>query len=163
MSRTTKLPTIATGLALMLAMAACDSSGPGGVGQTSVTAGLSEGQSNDTTPTPPSETNPTPGSFHGFVFAHSGMAPDTVAFLADVVVSVYPLIGRDGSEPIVGPLAASVVSDDEGAFTSPTLDGGEYIVTLVPPQGSPHRGVFVHTTVSEVSSSGYWWVMLPPL
>lgn len=147
------------GIALL---GACAEKSPTGID--TILRGLSESQSNDTTGTvPPPPTNPTPGSFKGFVLG-PGTGPDTMATaprLQHVAVTVYPHLGWSGSEPRVGAMAASMVTNANGEFASPTLPGGEYVVTFVPPAGSVYRGVYVTTTIHSGSSGGNWWVVLP--
>lgn len=131
--------------------------------RSSVLRGLSAGESNDTTASPPPPTNPTPGSFQGFVLG-PGTPPDTVETaprLANVAVTAYPLLGYSGEEPNVGESVGSVVTGSDGAFQFPTIPGGEYVVTFVPPASGLYRGVYVTTTIHEGSNSGNWWVILP--
>lgn len=161
MTRTQLPRTFAIALGIGL-LAACAEKSPTGI--ESILRGLSESQSNDTTGTvPPPPTNPTPGSFKGFVLG-PGTGPDTMATaprLQNVAVTVYPHLGWNGSDPRVGAVAASMVTNANGEFESPTLPGGEYLVTFVPPTGSIYRGVYVTTTIHAGSGGGNWWVVLP--
>ena len=130
----------------------------------SILAGLAESQSNDTTGTvPPPPTASTPGSFKGFVLG-PGTGPDTMATaprLQNVAVTVYPYLGWEGNEPRLGEVVATMTTNASGEFQSPTLPGGEYLITFVPPAGSIYRGVYVTTTIHAGSSGGNWWVVLP--
>ena len=127
----------------------------------SILSGLSEGQSNDTTTgTPP--TQPSPGSIKGYVIG-PGTGSDTIGTaprLAGVAVTVYPHMGWNGQEPVVGTAAATLTTDVNGFFQSPTLEGGDYLVTFVPAAGSEYRGVYVPTTIHAGSATGTWWVIL---
>ena len=147
-----------------LALTACSSVETTEIEEPNVIAGLAEAASNDTTSgPPPTPANPTPGSFHGYVIG-PGTGPDTIATaprVAGTVITAYPHTGWVGSEPTVGPAAASVTADANGFFQTPTIPGGEYVVTFVPPSSSPFRGVFVMTTIFSGSSTGTWWVLLP--
>lgn len=119
--------------------------------------------SNDTTGTvPPPPTSPTPGAFHGFVLGH-GTGPDTMATaprLQNVAITVYPHLGFNGSQPSVGSAVAAMTTNASGEFQSPTLPGGDYVITFVPPDNSEYRGVYVTTTIHAGSSNGNWWVVL---
>ena len=132
----------------------------------SILAGLAESQSNDTTGTvPPPPSSPTPGSFKGFVLG-PGTGPDTMATaprLQNVAVTVYPYLGWNGNEPRLGDVVATMTTNASGEFQSPTLPGGEYLITFVPPAGSIYRGVYVTTTIHAGSSNGNWWVVLPKI
>jgi len=158
--RITRLTLIA---AVAIAASGCAESEPTDI-QGTLLRGLSESQSNDTTGTvPPPPTNPTPGSFKGYVLG-PGTGPDTMATaprLEGVTVAVYPLEGWNGGEPDVGELAATMITNANGEFQSPTLEGGEYLITFVPPAAGIYRGVYVTTTIHAGSSSGNWWVVLP--
>lgn len=147
---------------ILVAAAACSDDTTGI--EPSILRGLSQGESNDTvgtTPPPPGEA--TPGSFHGFVLG-PGTGPDTMATaprLQGVVVTAYPLLGWSGQEPSVGDAAARMTTAANGEFQSPTIAGGEYVVTFVPPANSIYRGVYVTTTIHDGSDGGNWWVILP--
>lgn len=150
---------VITTIAVFFAACAGDPIAPGG----SVLQGLVAGESNDTSSTIPPPTNPTPGRFHGFVIGH-GTFPDTMATaprLANVRVTIYPHLGWQGDVPTIGAEAGSVTTDANGAFQAPTLPGGDYVVTFVPPQGSVYGGTYVRTTVHAGSDEGNWWVILP--
>jgi hypothetical protein len=130
-------------------------------------AGLSAGVVQDSggtePPGPPAA--PTPGHFRGTILGHEPAAPgtDTLALfprLANVRVTAYPVLQSNGSQPQLGPEAASVVTDSEGVFQLPTLAGGEYAVTIIPPQGSVYAGIWV-TSIAHAQSADYpWWVVL---
>ena len=146
-------------------VSACSESQPTDTGP-AILAGLAESQSNDTTGTvPPPPSNPTPGSFKGYVLG-PGTGPDTMATaprLQNVAVTVYPSLGWSGTQPRPGDAVATMTTSASGEFQSPTLPGGEYIITFVPPAGSIYRGVYVTTTIHAGSSNGNWWVVLPKI
>ena len=143
-----------------IAVAACseDPASPA----SSALAGLSPGNSNDTTVGNPTPGTPTPGSFHGFVIGH-GTGPDTIASAPRIVgatITAYPLLGYDGETPRVGDAVGSATTDANGFFEYATIPGGDYVVTIKPPVGSEYKGQYATTTISSVSSSGNWWVVL---
>lgn len=115
-------------------------------------------------PPPPSQE---PGYFRGRVLGQSDPEPgqntDTLATaprIANVRVTAYPRVSNDPT-PKVGPEAASVVTDAEGAFQFPLLPYGEYVVTFNPPENSEYRGVWVTTVVHNTSHEWPWWIVLP--
>lgn len=118
-----------------------------------------------TTPSPPP--NPGPGSFRGYVRgqAEPGTGPDTMATapkVANVRVTAYPRLPSSSADSLgVGPAAASVLTDANGEFQLPTLPGGEYVVTFVPPESSIYRGVYATATAHSQSNTYPWWVVLP--
>ena len=126
--------------------------------------GLSRGESNDTIGTvPPPPAQATPGSFHGYVLG-PGTGPDTMATaprLEGITVTIYPYSGYVGNQPNVGDAVATMVTDANGWFESPVVDGGEYAVSFVPPASSIYRGMYVTTTIHAGSSGGNWWIILP--
>jgi hypothetical protein len=126
-----------------------------------VLAGLAQGESNDTTTGQPS-VGATPGAFHGFVMGR-GTGPDTFATAPRIngaTITAYPHLGFDGDTPRVGDAVASVTTDANGFFQFPTIPGGAYVVTIRPPAASGLQGQYALTTISSVSDSGNWWVVL---
>jgi len=87
----------------------------------------------------------------------------TAPRLQNVAITVYEHLGWTGSEPNLGDVAATMTSDANGAFESPTLPGGEYLITFIPPAATGYRGVWVTTTIHAGSSEGNWWVVLPKI
>lgn len=150
-------------LGIVLAVACADGGGPT-VTDSEILKGFAAAESNDTIATvPPPEAPPTPGAFHGFVLGH-GTAPDTMSNaprLEGVTVTAYPHLGWSGSDPVVGEAAAERTTDAQGAFQFPTLPGGDYIVTFVPPASSTYGNTYVTTTIHSGSDEGNWWVILP--
>jgi hypothetical protein len=143
-----------------MALAACqgDSTNP----TTGVLAGVAHVTSNDTTiGTPPVGTT-TPGSFHGFVIGH-GTGVDTMLTAPRIVgatVTAYPQLGFDGSTPLIGDPVGTVTTDASGTFQFPEIAGGNYVVVVRPPASSGYRSVYILATISNVSNSGNWWVVL---
>jgi hypothetical protein len=132
--------------------------GPGGP----ILAGLSEGNSNDTTVGNPAPGTTTPGSFHGYVIGR-GTPPDTFATaprIQGATITAYPHLGYDGDTPRMGDPVGSVQTDASGFFQFPEIPGGAYVVTVTPPSG--FLGQYITTTISNVSNSGNWWVVLTP-
>ena len=125
-------------------------------------AGLSRGNSNDTTSGQTTPGTTTPGSFHGFVLGR-GTGPDTIATAPRIVgatITAYPHLGFDGETPRVGAAVGSVTTDANGFFQFPTIPGGDYVVAIRPPAGSEYQGQYALTTISNISNTGNWWVVL---
>lgn len=152
---------IAAAVAVALTIAAC--AGDSGTNPTKdLLAGLAHVTSNDTVIGTPPVDNPTPGSFHGFVIGH-GTGVDTMVTAPRIVgatVTAYPQLGFDGDTPRLGNSVGSVTTDAAGAFQFPEIPGGNYVVLVQPPAGSGYRGVYILATISNVSNSGNWWVVL---
>lgn len=128
----------------------------------SILAGLAATNA-DSAPPPTPQPTPGTGAFHGLVLGH-GTGPDTMATaprLQGVKVTAYPHSGWDGQEPVVGAAAAVMTTDGTGAYQSPMLPGGNYIITFVPPTDSEYRGVYVQGNINSTSDVGTWVVILP--
>ncbi|HVZ49325.1 MAG TPA: hypothetical protein VG916_11115 [Gemmatimonadaceae bacterium] len=148
--------------AAAVALAACSHDGPTTPAPASPLAGLSAGASNDTTDATTPVVPTSPGSFHGVVLGH-GTGTDTLNTaprMAGSVITAYPLLGYDGDTPRVGDSVGTVTAGADGTFQFPTIAGGTYVVTVVPPTGSGYRGIYITATISNVSNSGSWWVVL---
>lgn len=144
---------------------ACTDTGP--TIDKSPLAGLTRVQSNDTGTTAPPPGPTTPGSFHGIVFGQATFPPgtDTLANaprLANVRVTAYPRVESRTDTLGVGPAAASVLTDANGAFQMPDLAGGEYIVTFNPqaPDDTKYNGAWSIATIYDRSDEYPWWIML---
>ena len=88
--------------------------------------------------------------------------PDTlksVKPLAGVVATAYPAELTNG-EPKLGPAASVVTTNAEGQFTFPTLRGGLYVVTFVPPGGSSYESGWTMATAHSLSGDRPWIIML---
>jgi hypothetical protein len=145
----------------VIAAAACSNDDPAAP-STSVLAGLSRGNTNDTINGQTTPGTTTPGSFHGFVIGR-GTGLDTIATAPRIVgatITAYPHLGYDGETPRVGAAVGSVLTDANGFFQFPTIPGGNYVVTIKPPTGSEYQGQYATTTISSVSNTGNWWVVL---
>jgi hypothetical protein len=158
--------TIALATAAALLATACESgtTGPG----RSPLEGLVQSSVSDSGGTaPPPSPNPgplTPGRFHGTVLGSAPFAPgaDTLAVmprLANVRVTAYQQLSG-GASPTPGPAVAALTTGSSGAFDFPSLPGGAYIVTFVPPDGSPYYGIWVTATAHSSSGAFPWWVVL---
>jgi len=151
---------IAAAMVGAMTLAACqgDSTNP----TTDVLAGVAHVTSNDTTiGTPPVGTT-TPGSFHGFVIGH-GTGVDTITTAPRMVgatITAYPHLGFDGDTPRIGDPVGTVTADAAGAFQFPEIPGGPYVVIVRPPAASGYHSVYILATISNVSNSGNWWVVL---
>jgi hypothetical protein len=107
-----------------------------------------------------------PGYFRGTVLGESapGAGNDslqTAPRVAGAVVTAYPVLSGSGASVEIGDAAASVTTGADGRFTLPTLPGGPYVVTIVPPAGSPYTGVQVSAPVASPTSHEHpWWIVL---
>ena len=144
---------------------ACSDTGPRV--DTSPLAGLTRVQSNDSGTTAPPPGPATPGSFHGVVLGQAANIPgsDTLANaprLANVRVTAYPRVQSRTDTLGVGPAAASVLTDQNGAFQVPELPGGEYVVTFNPqsPDDLKYTGAWSIATIHSRSNDYPWWIML---
>lgn len=118
-------------------------------------------------------TTPPPGAagvgyFRGYVRGPNtpGTGGDTLATsprIAGVVVRAYPITAYTADGPELGASAGEVTTDAEGAFTFPTIPGGEYAVTFRPPAGSGYQGIWVTGPIHPTSHEWPWWVTLPRL
>ena len=61
----------------------------------------------------------------------------------------------------VGTVVANIVTDANGDWQLPTMSGGEYVVTFVPPDGSKYRGVWAVAIAHSGSNQQAWFIMLP--
>jgi hypothetical protein len=120
------------------------------------------GDTDSTTAPPPSG----PGVFRGYVRgqAEPGTGPDTMTNapkLANVKVTAYPISQTPTDTLVIGEAAASVLTNANGEWTLPSLPGGTYAVTFVPPAGSKYRGVYAFGPLNSQSVNYPWWVVLP--
>ena len=158
---------VACGIAVIGLTVACGGDGPATGPVAAPLAGLVPGASNDSSPVTNPPPDPTPGSFHGTVMGHSPFPPgtDTLSTLPRIVgarVTAYTHGQPTATDTLgVGAQVASVTTDASGKFQLPTLPGGLYIVTIVPPAGSSYHGVSVAATAYEHSGDYAWWVVLP--
>ena len=104
------------------------------------------------------------GLFRGMVEGYSeAVFPDTLKSakpLANVTVTAYPAELTD-SDPKLGSAAATVTTNAAGEFTFPTLPGGLYAVTFVPPSGAAYESAWTLATAQPQSSDWPWTIMLP--
>jgi len=103
------------------------------------------------------------GFFRGVVKGYSEADfPDTLRSakpLANVTATAYPaeLTDRD---PKLGPPASVVTTNANGVFTFPTLAGGLYVVTFVPPSGAGYESAWTLATAHSGSGDRPWTIML---
>jgi hypothetical protein len=107
-----------------------------------------------------------PGYVHGTVLGPSapGSGNDSLSTaprIAGVVVTAISRVAPTASDTIgIGSAVATVTTGADGRFQLPTLPGGEYFVTFVPPANSGYGGVWVSGTINARSSEWAWWVVL---
>jgi hypothetical protein len=86
---------------------------------------------------------------------------NTAPRIAGVVVTAHPRVAPSAGDSIgVGSAVATVTTGADGKFQLPTLPGGEYIVTFVPPPNSGYGGVWVWGPINDRSHAWPWWVVL---
>src|SRR5687767_1546826 len=114
-------------------------------------SGLQRVEGTDSTGAPPPDSsgspapNPaSPGYVLGTVLGPSapGAGNDslnTAPRIAGVKVTALSRVAPTAGDTIgIGPAVATVTTGADGKFQLPTLPGGEYFVTFVPPEGSPY-------------------------
>ena len=147
-------------IAVLLA-AACSDHDPAGPGNDPL-AGLTEAERGDTATSPPPSVPRGPGHFVGTVYGYDP-GPDTLASsvrLEGARVTAFVLV-QTPDTVVAGRQAASVLTNAQGFFQLPTLPAGEYIVTFVPPAGSPYRGGWTVAEAWQQSGDSPWYIMLP--
>lgn len=124
-------------------------------------AGLQSGEELDISDGFTSPSDPGAMAFHGYVLGAplstnypGGDSLTTWPRVAGVEITVYAFTGFDSNlRPVAGAKLGSVTSDANGYFryTSQLADD-EYVISFVPPAGSPYRGSFwVYTIKAEWS------------
>jgi hypothetical protein len=158
--------TIVAALIAFVAVACAESTAP--AGSEDVLAGLVSATPQDSagnnTPPPPGGAGT--GYFRGYVRGPNtpGTGADTLATsprIAGVVVRAYPITSYGTSGPNLGAPAGEVTTDENGAFTFPSIPGGEYAVTFHPPAASGYQGIYVTGPIHPTSHEHPWWVTLP--
>jgi len=144
---------------------ACSDSRPAGPDKgADPLAGLVQVQSPDTTRGGGGTSTPQgDGFFRGAVKGfNEADYPDTlksVKPLAGVVATAYTA-ELTTNEPKLGPAASVVTTNADGQFTFPTLRGGLYVVTFVPPAGSSYESGWTMATAHSRSGDLPWVIML---
>lgn len=126
-------------------------------------AGLTRVEQGDSVATAPPNAPTAPGRFHGTVW---GYVPggDTLATrvpLGGVRITAYRAVPRSDGGRAPGDEVASTTTAADGTWALPTLPGGEYVVTIVPPSGSGYRGIWATATAWAHSADHPWFTMLP--
>ena len=156
-----RLPFALAALALLAATSSCSDSGPAAPDSDPL-AGLAAATRGDTAEAPPPEAPPSPGHFVGTVYGYEP-GTDTLASavrLRDVRVTAYER--AETSEGVgAGRQVATVLTNALGFFHLPTLPGGEYVVTFVPPASSPYHGGWTTAGAWQQSGDHPWHIMLP--
>ena len=147
---------------LSFGVAACDDDANGPA--TDPLAGLVTAERGDTAEAPPNQTPDGPGHFQGFVKGYTPGVVDTnstIVPLANVRVTAYRSEAQGTSaQPEAGDAVATAFSNANGAWTLPTLPGGEYIVTFVPPAGSNYHGGWTVGQAWSSSGDSPWQIFL---
>ena len=147
---------------VMTALVACsdaDPSGPTG----DPLAGLAAATRGDSASgEAPDSSHLGPGFFIGTLYGYEP-GPDTLASSVRIEgarVTAYVKAERDGSV-VAGEQVATVLTNAQGFFRLPTLPTGLYVVTFVPPVGSPFRGGWTTAQAWQQSGDMPWHIMLP--
>ncbi len=155
-----RLPLALAALALFAATSSCSDSDPAAPDGNPL-AGLAATTRGDTADAPP-EGPSGPGYFRGTIYGYD-QGTDTLASavrLDDVRVTAYVRAETNG-DVVAGRQVASVRTNAQGFFQLPTLPGGEYVVTFVPPASSPYRGGWTTAGAWDQSGDNPWYIMLP--
>ncbi len=146
-------------IALALA-AACSDRDPAGPGD-DPRAGLTIAERGDSATTPPPSEPRGPGFFLGTVYGYEP-GRDTLATAVRIEgarVTAFVLVAT-ADTLVAGRQAATVLTNAQGFFQLPTLPAGRYIVTFVPPSGSPYRGAWTTAEAWRQSGDRPWHIML---
>ena len=161
------IPRLITAVGLLVVALACaDSTAPSGSEE--ILAGLVAATPEDSAgnTAPPMPGGAGSGYFRGVVRGPStaGTGGDTLATsprIAGVQVRAYRITAYGDDGPALGALVGQVTTDAQGAFTFPTIEGGEYAVTFRPPTGSGYQGIWVIGLIHPTSHEHPWWVTMP--
>jgi hypothetical protein len=141
---------------------ACSDSEPTGSGNDPL-AGLAAATRGDNAPEQAPEPDSLgPGHFEGTLYGYEP-GPDTLANAVRIEgarVTAYEREERNG-QVAAGDEVASVLTDAQGFWRLPTMPGGAYVVTFVPPASSPYRGGWTTAYAWRHSGDGQWHIMLP--
>jgi len=85
---------------------------------------------------------------------------ETAPRVSGAVITAYPVVAMNGAEPQLGDPIASTQSGGDGKFTLPSLEAGDYVVTVLPPAGSGYSGVWLIGKIHSGSGDYPWWVVL---
>jgi len=165
MQKLTRSPVHALAVLAAIVGIACSDTPEGPIAtSSSPLAGLLKGLANDSAPTAPGSSTLGSGAIHGTVRGQSapGSGPDTMATAArvsGVKVTAYKLV-LEGTTPTAGAQVAATTTDSTGAFALPSLPGGNYVVTFVPPNDSKYRGQYVFGPVNSETDRFPWYIVL---
>jgi hypothetical protein len=147
---------------ILTATVACSDADPGGP-QNDPLAGLGVAtHGGDAPEQAPEPDSLGPGHFEGTLYGYEP-GPDTLGNavrLENARVTAYERDDRNG-QVAAGAQVASVVTNAQGFFRLPTLPGGPYVVTFVPPASSPYRGGWTTAYAWRQSGESQWYIMLP--
>lgn len=85
--------------------------------------------------------------------------------IAGVTIRIHEIeSGGETANAALGDLVATVVTDANGRFQTPVIDGsqGEHIFLFVPPSGSGFQSAYARTRFWTGSHTTPWWVTLQP-
>ena len=154
---------LALTLALAALVAACGDD-PSSPADGASLDGFVSAQRNDSTGGPPPDTVAEgPGRFKGIVRGYTPGAVDTTAtlvVLGNVKVTAYEYEGTMNQPALRDPVAQTF-SDLQGRFELPTLPGGNYVVTFVPPASSGYRPGWTIGWAWPRSGDNDWQIHLP--
>lgn len=113
---------------------------------------------------PPAGSNG-PGIVRGTVLGPSAPGAgndslETAPRVSGAAITVYPVLSMNGAEPQLGDAIASTQTGGDGKFTLPSLEAGDYVVTILPPAGSGYTGVWLIGKIHGGSGDHPWWVVL---
>ena len=147
---------------IVAAAVACGSDGGTGP-EPDLLAGLSRVEQDDSIATAPSGEAVAPGHFHGTVYGYvpGGDTLATRSPLPGVRFTAYRAVAGSNGSRAPGDAVATTLSGADGGWSLGTLAGGEYVVTIVPPEGSGYRGVWALATAWARSGDHPWVTMLP--
>lgn len=141
---------------------ACSNADPSGP-ENNPLAGLTVATRGDSAPNEAPEPDSLgPGHFEGTLYGYDP-GPDTLANAVRIEgarVTAYEREEANG-QVVAGDQVASVFTNAQGFFRLPTLPGGSYVVTFVPPASSPYRGGWTSAQAWPHSGDSPWYIMLP--
>ena len=84
----------------------------------------------------------------------------TAPRIANVKVTAYTIASNTGGEVAPGDQVATTTTNASGDFQLPTLPGGNYVVTFIPPAESKYRGQYTSGPVNSQTDRYPWYIVL---